>query len=543
MPNVCTQLHAHSPHIAQIWLTQLGLRWHLDSLDGYLAALLIAFVVHSGRAPLGAPPLTIFQAAIHLLCGDRDRDWLDRKVGYSFTGAVSVTVAESDLNNNARSFFAVSLTHPLLLLPAEGQSDLPPVTVDGSDDVHNDTAESETIDYNCFWRVSETSFMQLRAAARHTWTVLGQLRASPSAATADALFRSLFLTRTSFFERFDMFAQLSIDLSSFFALSIDKMAVAHRQLPHCSLVGLARHIHALLLKALGDRVQDLQLEFVWDGNDRNPSAHGPVHPAAKPKKGAKKQRSDCSPSCRLIIGWILNPDNAARRVDRETAVGEETLDNFDFQAFWGERCTLRRFKDGSIVHAVVWEENSEHHRGVPRGEALVDTILRYVLGRYVGALCGDRGERLISAGSRLESLLPCTGTDSVDLTDESVDPRLSEYGTLCQKLISTIDSLRTKLTSQLKDMPLNIDSLVCSAACARYTSVYPPLPHPFFDSLVELKRQLSGHRVSLVADAIPLTGTFGHSGRWPRDQPEAMTKMLAAFLLAVSDKLQQQFKV
>jgi U3 small nucleolar RNA-associated protein 22 len=44
-----------------------------------------------------------------------------------------------------------------------------------------------------------------------------------------------------------------------------------------------------------------------------------------------------------------------------------------FRLFWGNKCELRRFQDGSIVEAVVWDANpligtkDHHHSNITRG--------------------------------------------------------------------------------------------------------------------------------------------------------------------------------
>ena len=48
----------------------------------------------------------------------------------------------------------------------------------------------------------------------------------------------------------------------------------------------------------------------------------------------------------------------------------------EFQAFWGEMSELRRFQDGSICEAVVWNGGTLSHKRGVTGRAI-----RYVLNR------------------------------------------------------------------------------------------------------------------------------------------------------------------
>ena len=47
-----------------------------------------------------------------------------------------------------------------------------------------------------------------------------------------------------------------------------------------------------------------------------------------------------------------------------------------FRSWWGEKAELRRFKDGSILEAVVWAEN---HEAPPFSTARLAIVPRCVL--------------------------------------------------------------------------------------------------------------------------------------------------------------------
>lgn len=53
------------------------------------------------------------------------------------------------------------------------------------------------------------------------------------------------------------------------------------------------------------------------------------------------------------IGLILNPEKASAILDN----GPEAIDtakSLEFREFWGDKCNLRRFPDGSIVESCIW---------------------------------------------------------------------------------------------------------------------------------------------------------------------------------------------
>jgi hypothetical protein len=55
------------------------------------------------------------------------------------------------------------------------------------------------------------------------------------------------------------------------------------------------------------------------------------------------------------IGLSLVPENTSRILDKGPPPTDKEA-AAAFREFWGDRAELRRFKDGSILEAVVWEQ-------------------------------------------------------------------------------------------------------------------------------------------------------------------------------------------
>ena len=51
-----------------------------------------------------------------------------------------------------------------------------------------------------------------------------------------------------------------------------------------------------------------------------------------------------------------------------------------FRAFWGEKAELRRFQDGAITEAVMWEGG-----GAAERHLVIDQIVTYILQRHLPA--------------------------------------------------------------------------------------------------------------------------------------------------------------
>jgi U3 small nucleolar RNA-associated protein 22 len=51
----------------------------------------------------------------------------------------------------------------------------------------------------------------------------------------------------------------------------------------------------------------------------------------------------------IYVGFVLDPQNSNRRVDKGPSVNEKLEEALEFRRIWGEKSEVRRFQDGSIV--------------------------------------------------------------------------------------------------------------------------------------------------------------------------------------------------
>eukprot|EP01033_Poteriospumella_lacustris_P005404 gene5401-3849_t len=87
----------------------------------------------------------------------------------------------------------------------------------------------------------------------------------------------------------------------------------------------------------------------------------------------------------------------------------------EFKDFWGEQAQLRRFKDGSILESVVWEDAEFS----PLAHDLIENIARYIVSRHLHAAVGD--VYAAAAGDRHDS-------DDDDDDDEHLLGAVSRQG-------------------------------------------------------------------------------------------------------------------
>ncbi|XP_011270653.1 hypothetical protein CAOG_08975, partial [Capsaspora owczarzaki ATCC 30864] len=140
---------------------------------------------------------------------------------------------------------------------------------------------------------------------------------------------------------------------------------------------IAKTLHSLLVRGLSDRVQlvtvtpvlisadatqsDLQ-STEWGCNEAGPAA---VHLGAwdmapfgsrKPSKANASSSASSSkgPSFALRVGIVAHSEQSLRVVDMGPSADDAEAAGA-FRALWREKAELRRFKDGRVCEAVVWQ--------------------------------------------------------------------------------------------------------------------------------------------------------------------------------------------
>ncbi|XP_012882142.1 PREDICTED: nucleolar protein 6 [Dipodomys ordii] len=223
----------------------------------------------------------------------------------------------------------------------------------------------------------------------------------------------------------------------------------------------------------------------------------------------------------LTLGLLLQPEaltsvlELGPEADQPEAAG--------FRQFWGSRSELRRFQDGAIREAVVWEAASlSQKRLIPHQVVthllalhadIPDTCIHYV-GGFLDALIQDLKETSSTGEEALTVVVRC------------------------------YDEL-SRLLWGLEGLPLTVSAVQGAHPVLRYTEVFPPAPvRPAF-SFYELLRE----RASLLprpdkpcpAYVEPMTVVchLEGSGQWPQDA-EAVRRVRAAFQLRLAELLTQQ---
>lgn len=196
----------------------------------------------------------------------------------------------------------------------------------------------------------------------------------------------------------------------------------------------------------------------------------------------------------ISIGLLLKPDQAFRTVDQGPST-EQKAEAAAFRHFWGEKAELRRFRDGSILETLVWNQDPER--------SIVEQIIHYLVERDIGseAAVGLRIARDIFNGY------------------------ISNPGPLnvFSPMLSAFETFENDIRG-LEGMPLQIRQVSTSSADLRFTSLVSNPDTPLLQTI----------KIKVPADVCV---QFEGSTRWPNDLA-AIQRTKMAFLLKIGELLE-----
>lgn len=223
----------------------------------------------------------------------------------------------------------------------------------------------------------------------------------------------------------------------------------------------------------------------------------------------------------LTLGLLLRPEGLTSVL--ELGPEADQPEAADFRQFWGSRSELRRFQDGAIREAVVWEAVSmSQKRLIPQ------QVVTHLL-----ALHADIPDTCVHyMGGQLDALIQ--GLKETSSTgEESLAAAVRCYDEL------------SRLLWGLEGLPLTVSAVQGAHPVLRYTEVFPPTPvwpaYSFHERLRERVSLLPRPDKPCPAYVEPMTVVchLEGSGQWPQDA-EAIQRVRAAFQLRLSELLTQQ---
>lgn len=551
--------------LAQIWSLQRGL---LRRHDGWTTESLAWMLVYLYRTKLASPRMGALQVVTALWKLLADTNWLgDLLEG---TAAAHPRAADTHLSTTIRKAPSEAYvdirdgprTRAVLVLPAPGLSaaetvaesalahlyaqqtkdsplmadDAPTLVALYERDYHlGPVLLDSTMRHNILGRISPATIRQTQRDARLSLQTLH---------SNNRPFPGLFMEDARFWTRYDAYLQIPLDEFDFGRSNLWGMD----QSDCGDAESIYRGLRHVLGKALGDRVREIQILSTGNGSVRGANAFvledsDECPTFAVTGKASNTQRMTPTGGKNIIVGIVVDPDVCFRVVDR----GPPADDSESTEAFlqlWGkEKAELRRFKDGAIVHAVVWDDkfvaegdyihflNDDKLQG-----GIIERIIRHTLSLHF--LKHDADVQF-----SLRNMLSC-----IDGVQPASDDEVTFNPLVAHRLVmKAFDSLSEFLrensrptisipgTSEMKSklsMPLAIDAVEALAPCLRYADLFPPVPHPLLGGA-----PLPGlQRVSSAVQSKPILIQirFGRSSKWPNDL-KAIQAAKTAMLIQMLD--------
>eukprot|EP01138_Halocafeteria_seosinensis_P003773 gb/GECG01003858.1/.p1 GENE.gb/GECG01003858.1/~~gb/GECG01003858.1/.p1 ORF type:complete len:1501 (+),score=200.78 gb/GECG01003858.1/:1-4503(+) len=317
----------------------------------------------------------------------------------------------------------------------------------------------------------------------------------------------------------------------------------------------------ILTRGLSNRVSQLRLYFAFE----NPYAKALRELIDSSKKDCLNIRSArsifrlsskycdypwCSPlelrwplyasPPQVQAAWIavnLHPVHAKRLVDRGPDA-EEKRATQEFSSFWGSKAELRRFADGSIVQAVVWNASTLQRQHI------VALIISHLLSTHFSV-----SNQAVNVSSSIPSLsleVPLYFTSDYASrlglnAGKSAQQWFQSAESASSKAMSIVDSL-TRALRMVEGVPLRLVDVFPVGSSLRQTALCPPCPHPaaFGSSVYENADAAltTSNMASMCPNVHELMLRFENTSKWPEDL-EALRTAKHGFYLQIKKDLEQ----
>jgi U3 small nucleolar RNA-associated protein 22 len=261
----------------------------------------------------------------------------------------------------------------------------------------------------------------------------------------------------------------------------------------------------------------------------------------------------------LVVGLRIDPDASRRIVDRGPPA-ENVEGSSAFTTLWGDHAQLRRFQDGAIVRAVVWNlstfsrnsvvEAMPQFAGMDRSMGgIVEKVVQRIIELHFTDSAFMKAGKAKQVSFELRNMVgfvdgvlsspePSPVSDSFTLHKNVMSAFDSLAAFLRENSISAVDnsSGKERTVSRL-GLPLKIEEVEPLSPVLRYSSLFPPLPHPLLGG-IDLgidKRKVSG---AVVGSPVLIQIRFQGSSRWPSSL-NAMGAAKCAMLIRLAEGIEK----
>jgi U3 small nucleolar RNA-associated protein 22 len=362
-----------------------------------------------------------------------------------------------------------------------------------------------TMSYNYFGNVSPNYMTLLRSHAAKSLNMIQSRYA----------FSHLFLRPVRFWSHWDMYIRIPVNKKN-----------------KCTWEESIRCLTHTLEVALGNRIRGLRILSTGNGRvetDADEVPHGAnIHAI---------NTSHCPiGNSFIVIGVSINPETSQRAVDRGPP-SDDVEQGAAFLKLWGKKAQLRRFKDGAIIQAVVWNDTPSTFCNEDRMDGgIVKKIIQHIV-------------ELHYSTERIDFALPelLSTVDGVAVHDREAalfSDSFAAQRNVMKAFEALSDFLRTNSQAPYTDskessrlgLPLPIDAVEPLSPCLRYSELFPPLPHPLLGG----EESAAGKKVpgAVTSDPIKIQLRFGASSKWPTDL-KAMGAAKAAMLVQLINGIEE----
>ena len=312
---------------------------------------------------------------------------------------------------------------------------------------------------------------------------------------------------------------------------------------------IVRGMIDLLTVALGDRIRGIRPLTCGNGegmeyhsNQQRDTKDASSNDADQIPSITKSEKNSANQICKhaittclpnyIVLGIQINSENASRIVDRGPPA-QDAKPSMLFTSLWGKQLAqLRRFKDGAIVHAVVWKDvilsgNNLEYLNSDASGGIVEKIVQHVLQLHFLKKEANVKFELRNMLSLIEGLSP---SQSVDYNQ-----RFQNSNTLHKNVMKSFESLSAILKHDKSPLglPLNIDAVEPISPCLRYSSLFPPVPHPLLGGNKAGSNESKVSSVT-VGEPILIQIRFEGNSKWPT-QMAAMGAAKCAMMIKLAE--------
>lgn len=214
------------------------------------------------------------------------------------------------------------------------------------------------------------------------------------------------------------------------------------------------------------------------------------------------------------IGVRFDASNAFKKLDAGPQADDKENASA-FRKFWGPRSELRRFKDGSIIEAVVWEVPFEQRMNIP------GMVMSFLLQHHFGVTTAR------TVGAELDNLI---------LVNSPMLPQAVSGDQLSLHLLSVYQEVAEKIRS-LERVPLIVTEVLGLSSDLRSCEVFPAM-----QSALTAGTAQGDSLYPLAVPVVKIAAHYMQSNAWPTDK-EAHARMCQAFFIRTHEELARKFQV